>query len=409
MMKIFYFVPLALLSFQVNGQFILPIIDDSIAPKHEFIFTGLADYSSSSILNQLSDMLLYGGEITDKIKTASFDKHGQINRFGFDLQGEIEYRNTSKSLCKNRDIGFGIKAGYYSFGGVIYPKDLFGLTFYGNAAYSGSIADFSGTSFSFYNFQKIGFTLIDNKSNSSLTLNLLNLANYASLRVNEGTIYQSVNTDSISLNLDAQLRNTGGNNFSKGVGLCIDGDFRIPLKGNNDQISYLQVLVKNVGFAFMNKPLTVNTVDTNYATTGFTFDQLVNSNGLLTPSFNALDSLQINDKSTSSLFFLPGMIQVSKLVETNSANRFQEFYGFRIYLAKAYIPMVFAGVDVRLGRKFHVGLNGSYGGFSDFKLGMYSYFKQGAWSLGIGSENLIGVFTNKAFGQAVSMRLRCGF
>ena len=85
MMKIFYFVPLVLLSFQVNGQFILPIIDDSIAPKHEFIFIGLADYSSSSILNQLSDMLLYGGEISDEIKTASFDKHGPINHFGLDL------------------------------------------------------------------------------------------------------------------------------------------------------------------------------------------------------------------------------------------------------------------------------------------------------------------------------------
>ena len=386
-MRTCYFCFILLLSSKVNSQYILPTLDDTLVPKHEISLSGVADYASSSILNSMSNKLLYGGEITDAIKTASFDKHGVINRFGVNLQGEIEYRNTAASLFKNHDLGYGIKAGYYSFGGVVYPKDLFGLAFYGNAIYSGKTADFSGTSFSFYSFQKIGFSLIDKKSSSSITLNLVNLSSHSSLRVNEGTIYQSLATDTLSLTVNANLSNTGGNSLSKGVGFCLDADFRLPMKGLNDNVSFLQILV----------------------TTGLTFDELINSNGPLTPSFSALDSLSLIDKESRNSVLLPGMIQVSKLVEINSSRRFQEYYGFRIFLSKAFIPMVFVGLDTRLGRSLHIGVNGSYGGFSDFMLGMYSYYKIGAWSLGVGSENIIGVFTNKAYGEAISIRLRCGF
>lgn len=408
-MRIYYFCFILLLSSKVNSQYILPTLDDTLVPKHEISLSGVADYASSSILNSMSNKLLYGGEITDAIKTASFDNHGVINRFGVNLQGEIEYRNTAASLFKKHDLGYGIKAGYYSFGGVVYPKDLFGLAFYGNAIYSGKTADFSGTSFSFSSFQKIGFSLIDKKNSSSITLNLVNLSSHSSLRVNEGTIYQSLATDTLSLTVNANLSNTGGNSFSKGIGFCLDADFRLPMKGMNDNVSFLQILVKNVGFAFMNQPLTVNSIDTSYATTGLTFDELINSNGPLTPSFSALDSLSLIDKESRNSILLPGMIQVSKLVEINSSRRFQEYYGFRIFLSKAFIPMVFVGLDTRLGRSLHIGVNGSYGGFSDFMLGMYSYYKIGAWSLGVGSENIIGVFTNKAYGEAISLRLRCGF
>lgn len=407
-MKFFYVGFLVLISFGTKAQFMLPILEDSLVPKHEICLSGVADYSGSSILNSLSDKLFYGGEITDDIKTASFDKHGVINRFGLNLQGEIEYRNTAASLCKKYDLGFGIKAAYHSFGGVVYPKDLYGLAFYGNANYSGTLADFSGTAFSFYSFQKLGFTLIDKKSNSSLTLNLINLSNYSSLQINNGTIYQSLQTDTLTLAINGSLKNTNGNSFSKGIGLCLDGDIRVPLKGNNEKINYLQILIKNVGFAHINQPLTVSSVDTNYSTIGLSFNQIINANGQLSPSFNSLDSLQIVDKSSANWVLLPGMIQVAKLVETSSSKRLQEFYGFRIFLTKAYIPMVFVGLDARLGRNFHLGMNGSYGGFSDFMLGMYSYYKKGAWSLGIGSENLLGVFTNKAYGEAISLRLRCG-
>jgi hypothetical protein len=408
-MRLLFSLLISMSTVSAFGQFILPILDDSLVPKHEIIISGVGDYSGSSLLNSMSDKLLFGGEISDQIKNASFDKQGVINRFGINLKGEIEYRNTAASLFKKYDLGYGIRAAYYNLGGVLYPKDMFGLAFYGNASYSGQTADFSGTSFSFYSFQKVGFSLIDKKSNGSVTLNFINLSNYSAARVDVGTIYQSMGSDSLNLNLDASFRNATGSSFSKGVGLCLDGDIRLPLKGSNEKTNYLQLLVKNVGFALMNNPARTVVIDTNFNTTGLTFDELINANGLLKPGFNSLDSLQISDPSSSNWVLLPGMIQVTKLVEPYSKRRLQEFYGFRILLTRAYIPMVFVGADARIGKGVHIGVNGSYGGFTDFMLGMYSYGKIGGWTLGIGSENILGFFTNKAYGQAISLRLRCGF
>ena len=120
-MKFIYIGLFLFISLGVKAQFMLPILEDSLVPKHEICLSGLADYSGSSILNSLSDKLFYGGEITDDIKTASFDKHGVINRFGLNMQGEIEYRNTAASLCKKHDLGFGIKAAYHSPGLNMMP------------------------------------------------------------------------------------------------------------------------------------------------------------------------------------------------------------------------------------------------------------------------------------------------
>ena len=158
--------------FLFNAQHWCPVQHDTlIKSKNEIIFSGCANYSSTSLNNSLTKKLFYGGEITEAIKDKSFKLHGDLNRFGTDISAEIEYRNFSVNLLKHKNWGFVVKAGYYSFLAAQYSKDLFGVTFYGNEMYQGQLASFSGTKISAYSFEKLGFGWLDKKSKSSVCLN----------------------------------------------------------------------------------------------------------------------------------------------------------------------------------------------------------------------------------------------
>jgi hypothetical protein len=101
-------------------------------------------------------------------------------------------------------------------------------------------------------------------------------------------------------------------------------------------------------------------------------------------------------------------LQISKLVDSNSDRKLQEFYGVRMFLSSMYTPLVFAGLDYRISifpkATLNIGINASYGGFTRYRLGLYSSLKVKNWNLGMASENIIGIT-----GQSLLIRLQCAF
>ena len=387
----------------------LPIQHDTLLDKkHEFIFSGTADYGSTSLHKSLTQKLFYGGEITDDIKEKSLNLHKGINRFGSDLNAEVEYRNYTTNLFKKNNWGFVVKAGFYSFINALYSKDLFELTFYGNQNYLGDTASLSGTKFSGLTYQKIGFGWLDKKSKSTVSLNMYSLNRYTSATFNGAEIYQSSAIDTLVIAYDGNARFSNSTNFFSGLGIGLDVDLRFSIPTKNTSPIYYQFLAKNIGIASFNRPLTEYAADTSLTFTGLTFNQVLNGSSFLDSNYSILDTIGIQKTQSNPLIFLPGFLQFSKLVDANSTRKLQEFYGVRLFLASAYTPLVFAGADYRisLGAKTNVniGINASYGGFSRFRFGTYSSLKFKKWNLGIASENLLG-----KTGQSILFRAQCAF
>jgi hypothetical protein len=399
------------LSTFLNGfsQSWLPINHDTLLNrKHEFILTGTADYASTSLRNSLTQKLFYGGEITNEIKDKSRELQRGVNLFGSDLNAEVEYRNYAVSLFKNQNWGFVAKAGYYSFINALYSKDLFDLTFYGNQGFIGDTAFISGTKFSSYSFQKIGFGWLNKKSKSSIALNLFNLSNYRNASIRTGELFQSAEIDSLSINYDGEASFTNSSTFITGLGIGIDVDLRFSVLTKKNKPIYYQFLAKNIGFASFIEPINKYAADSVFSFTGLTLNQVLNGASILDSNFSVLDTFNVQKTTTKRTVFFPGFLQFSKLVDSNSDRKLQEFYGVRMFLCPAYNPLIFAGMDYRISlgsnALMNIGITGSYGGFSRYRLGMYSSLKMKNWQVGIASENILG-----RTGQSFFIRLQCAF
>lgn len=390
----------------ILAQQLLPIQHDTNTYSHEFIINGIADYGSTSVENNLTKKFIYGGHISEEIKDKSFSKHKGINRIGADITGEFEYRNLKANLFKKENWGFIIKAGAYNYLSTVYGKDVFGMAFYGNENYLGENINLSGTRFSAMSFQKIGFGWIDKKTKSNISLNLYNVSRYSEGWMQDGQLFQSESADSVSLTFDGSFEYSTGRNFNKGYGIGLDLDFRIPVVLRKETISYIQFTAKNIGFTYLNTPVKRYFADTIIAYDGLTFDQLYGESTIFDEEFSILDSLGIDSKTGKKVQFLPGFLQVGKIIDEINPARVQSFFGIRMYPSIAYVPMIYAGVHVKTTKWLDLGANISYGGYSDLRFGFYSQIKFKALHLGIATEDLYGMISKYGYGQSLIVRLR---
>jgi hypothetical protein len=68
-----------------TSQFLLPLEYDTNSIHQEFILHGSADYGFSSLRNDFSKKILFGGYIDAVTKDHSFNLHKGINRGGSKL------------------------------------------------------------------------------------------------------------------------------------------------------------------------------------------------------------------------------------------------------------------------------------------------------------------------------------
>ena len=380
---------------------------DSIEYNHQIILNGTCDYSASGIENGITSKFVRGGIIDDQMKDASFDKHGAINRVGVDLSGELIYRNFRTKIFKNKNWGMQFQGGYYTFGGALYSKDLYGLAFYGNEGYVDDTMNMSGSDLSLVSFQKIGFGLVDAKSKSSVILNVYNISNRVSVDFRDLEIAQSADGMNVDLLMDGEVEMGQNNKFSQGIGFGFDVDFRLTVAWYKKRDAKIQFMAKNIGFGYMHESQKRYSFDTTFNYSGFKFEQIIGDNAILADSINLLDTLGIHSIDVNPVFMLPGYLQVGKMIDNNSEYKLQSFFGVRVYPSLIYSPYIFAGANYKPLDWLNVGASVSYGGFAGLRAGLYSNLSFDKFKMGIGTDNFIGIVSKKGNGQSLYLKLQC--
>ena len=389
----------------VFGQNMLPLIQDTTGQRSGmFTLTSNGDYASNAIGKNIVQSFFYGGFIDQDMKNASIERLQNINQFGLDMNAELSFRSkedlTKKESSPFYNHGYSIQAGYHQFSSIIFSRDAFRYAFEGNSLFLGDTADFSGTRFQSMGYSKIGFGIFNRSTNNSLTLNVLNLNQFATGAMSTATIYQDSQNDTINLDYTGEFSFAKGAGFSKGFGLSFDIDYRIQTNENDHEMTF-QLLAKNIGFILPTN-VTRYSADSSFQYTGFNLNQLVQQNILST--IQLADTLGLEKGTEKKALLLPGFIQFSKLVDMQATQRIQSFYGARMFLSTNYIPYFFAGVHGRVTKHWSTGISASYGGFSRLKWGMYSSFQFSNWNIGVASENLLS-----KTGESIILQVKCAF
>jgi hypothetical protein len=390
------------------GQ-ILPLDYDTLKIDQEIILRATGNYSGSAIQRDFSSTILLTGGNLDLIKQASFDRHKGVNRLGIDVNSDIEYRNYNVKLFKKKNWGITVKAGYHAFGGMVYSKDLFGLAFYGNQMYQGDTIDMSGSDATFVTYQKLGFGLIDSKTKSSVSFNVYNISNRFNAHFRGLDIMQSEDGQDVTLMMDGEVELKQNLKFNQGIGFGFDVDFRIPIAIGKEDPAYVQFLAKNIGVGYMYEDQKRYSADTVFQFSGLRFDEIIGDNSILNDSIDILDTIGVQSKNVNSAFMIPGFIQVSKIIDNQQTRSIQPFFGVRLYPTLIYSPYIFAGAQWKATKWLALGGNVAYGGFAGFKAGLYTHTSFNKISIGLSTENIVGLISKKGSGQSVFLRMRCAF
>ena len=212
---------------------------------------------------------------------------------------------------------------------------------------------------------------------------------------------------SIEVKLDGALNSAVGNSFSKGIGLGVDCDYRIPFIGTNNKKVTVQFLAKNIGVANYYSGIQQYRVDSSYVYDGLKFKQIYGDKSLFRDDFSLLDSLHIEKEVQKKTLFLPGFLQVGKIVDENNLSKWQSFFGIRLYPSLTFSPLLFIGAHYKANKWLEVGAQSTFGGFSNFRIGAYSNIRLKNWAIGIASQDVYGMISKKGFGQSLLFRVRC--
>ncbi len=392
------------LTHSLMAQFMLPVQQDTSksAFNNEFTLNGIADYQSTSIGKDISKSFFYGGLIDEEMKTESSQRHQLINRFGIDVNSEIAYRNHKVNLFKDTLKGLQLNYGFYNFSSIQYTEDAFDLLFFGNSNFIGDTAILTGSRFDSFTFQKVGFGWFNKYTKSSVTFNAIGVQNISNGYIQKGQLFQSADVDSVGLILDGVYSSSNPSFFS-GFGLAIDLDYRFNMPRNEDERIYFQLLARNIGVVCLPKVQSYNINSTlNYS--AYTIDELLNASTVFNDSQGVSSSFTDSITEETRFMILPGLLQFTKLVDRSSEKVIQGFYGARAYLSSSFMPMFFGGIDLRTSSWYRLGLQASYGGFSNFRWGMYSEISFPKFNLGIASENLFS-----KTGESIIIRMTCAF
>lgn len=386
------------------GQELLPSMYDSTLFENQINVEGNAFELSTSLKNSFSRKFIFGGEIDRDLSESVLKDQKEYNRIGGGVRFAIEYR-ASTSLFKSKpNWSWMINLANEAHFNGEYTDDLFGLVFIGNENYLGENTKFSNTYARFDQFISLGGGIHDRKTKSFVTINAIFPQNFFQVDVDEGNMAFSKSGNQIDLNVQGEAMLANKHAYFKGLGAAINFDFNIPFGNVNTYNGVIRLSGRNLGAYQVHKSRHLK-ADIEESYSGFSLNDLVGDSKL--PSL--MDTLGVEESTTSKWKLLPGFIQAGKTISKRSDIKVQTFFGVRMYTNRIYKPMVYAGIHYQPITQFSIGAQGAFGGYGKFRLGFYANYSADNLEIGLGTEDLLGAILKNQLGHSGLIRVSWKF
>ncbi len=365
------------------------------------------DYFSDHVQNSLVTNSIFGGfSDRNSLKDMVSDMDG-YNTVGGWFDAGLRYRAFSDSVKMKKNRSIFLEFGTAGFGFTAFPKDVFHLTFLGNADRLGETMNLSGLNSAYMTYQYAGLGLMNESTGSYISFNLINVQDYFSTEVDELTLFTAADATELALdyNGSVMLSDTSAAGFlvNSGTGLALNARYNVQMPSNNDIFS---IELRNVGASLLNERTLHLEADSSWQFTGVAIEDLFSSDNPLS-TITLEDSVSYSSEQERQLILMPSDLRSTYYHSINSKDHLAFSLGKRFF-SEHRAELGFNYLH-RESEKIGYNIGISYGGYGGFRVnaGGYLYLKN--WSFFLTTQNLTGAFLDSAHGRSASIGITKSF
>ena len=308
--------------------------------KHTISTNSDFSIESDDLNNNFINTMLYGGFITNEMKSDWINTGDDINRLNAHFINNLRYN----ILTKNGNLF--IEISDINILNSTFSDDLLRLSLEGNSNYQNQTLDFSNTIIRANRYQqyKIGYhnnlRYQGHQFNINAATSYLNGNHHLSYIINQGSLYTSEFGSSLDIDYDIQsfITDTTNRSLFSGNGSGFSIDFGLSyLKDNN----IFSLSIYDLGFISWNQESTIFRSDSNFSFSGIEIEDFTNivEYGDSINNINADDI--INSYNNKFRSFVPCRINLKYIKELNKryiqSIKFQLNYRWQPYEVKGPI------------------------------------------------------------------------
>ena len=376
-------------------------------------------FGSNALTIDLASTYFRNEFINDGVKNVVSDKLETSNRFGAGFNYELNYRYHPDSI-------FGLTNSFYQIGfrdifhlDARFNNDVFELYFRGNKKYAGKKADLGNFEFKQLFYQQLNFafghyfTKFDNTFEYSIGLNFNKGHKLLTIQAFDASLFTQEDGEYLDLDADIAIhRNDSAKNDKiafNGIGGSIDFYFKWTDKKNRS----LEFKAQNLGAIVWNKQSAFIEADTAFRFEGIDISELFDFSDSITNSIS-LDSSFVEPYLTNRTkkkhnTLLPALLKLTYSIPI-------EKYRATILTEAGYLlfanckPYIRQNYQYKINAYHSAGLSLSYGGFSNFNIGInYELSLKNSWKFELKSDYITGFFLKDATSQGAFVSLSKSF
>lgn len=364
--------------------------------KNQVFWQGNASLLSTALPIEISSKFIYGGFITDEMKTNGLAKHKANNFVGIEGAASIQYLSKTGKFFGFNNGFWGAAIGTKALSFNNYSNDLFNLVFFGNEPTAGTELNFDNNNFQTQWYHELNFTagaIFDNigsgKLHVSLNPGLLAGVKYQRINLEQASLLTAASGESIAASMkgnyaESDTSHTGPSPQS------IGGKLDLNLLYETEKI---KIGFSVTDFGWIGWNTTVNyDLDSSFTFNGFAVDDVFNIQDTLLNAASLQDSLLSNNPQQLTKR-LPAAFQL--YYEQIFADQIIWKNWVQYRTVPNYLPFVMTQINYQLA-DFTGGISAAYGGYGGFQTGIVLAYDFEVLKVELGTTNVLGFLGAKS-------------
>ena len=368
------------------------------------------DYNANSLRNELVSGLWSGSYLDRDLRERTRAVMRERNSVGYLLGGRVTWvgGDSVESHVGWRSL---MSMAYHEQMGARFTRDLYAVTFFGNAGYEGRRADLGPTAVTRIRYQTIGVGMQHARTNSFVRLDFVIGQSYDAADVEWAGMYTGIDGRVIRATVlgDYYRSDTASSRFGQvnGFGLAVSGRWETELKRCMNG-AHLSLEVEDLGFASWSGTSQRITKDTIIEYGGIEVANILELDNALIGEDQLLDTFGLRYRSGSFATLLPFVLRAS--LRLPMSERWNGSATVDQRNLPGYLPqLIFAG-ERAFGSRTGAGACLSFGGFGGLRLGaMVRHRIGGRVLLEASSPHLPGFFLGSARGAGAMFNAMVAF